>query len=225
MQIGAPELDAATAVLPISLTTPLSRYGGWLKRAEDVVLGLILILAFSPILLMIAILIKSTSSGPILFQQPRRGRDNIPFACFKFRTMYHGKRDPDCVQQTTQDDPRVTPVGKILRRRSLDELPQLFNVLIGDMSLVGPRPHAVGMHLDGILLPDLLPQYILRYHVRPGITGWAQINGWRGIVDTREKLEKRVEHDLHYIANWSLSLDLRILIGTFTCMLADERAY
>jgi len=222
MQIGAPELDAATVVLPLPTRT---RSNEWVKRSVDVVLGLALILMFSPILLAIAMAIKLTSAGPILFQQQRRGRNNVPFACFKFRTMYHGARDLNCAQQTTQDDPRVTPVGKFLRRRSLDELPQLFNVLIGDMSLVGPRPHAVGMHLNGILLPDLLPQYILRYHVRPGMTGWAQINGWRGIVDTQEKLEKRVEHDLYYIANWSLALDLRILAGTFTCMLADARAY
>jgi len=224
MQIGVPELDAATVVLPIPLPAQ-TRYNEWVKRIVDVVLGLTLILMFSPVLLIIAMAIKLTSGGPILFQQQRRGRDNVPFACFKFRTMYHGVRDLACVQQTTQDDPRVTPVGKFLRRRSLDELPQLFNVLIGDMSLVGPRPHAVGMHLDGVLLPDLLPQYIFRYHVRPGMTGWAQINGWRGIVDTQEKLEKRVEHDLYYIANWSLALDLRILAGTFTCMLADARAY
>ena len=225
MQLGASELDAtATAVMQISLPAS-SRYGAWIKRTEDVVLGICLIIAFSPLLLLIALAIKATSSGPILFQQQRRGRGDVPFACYKFRSMYHDQQDVHCTAQTSQNDPRVTPVGRILRRRSFDELPQLFNVLIGDMSLVGPRPHAVGMHLDGVPLPNVLDHYIFRYHMRPGMTGWAQVNGWRGIVDTREKLEQRVAHDLYYITNWSLGLDLRILARTFTCMLADERAY
>jgi len=221
-----PELDAsATAMMPVALTRPTTRYGRWAKRTEDVVLGVLLLIAFSPLLLLIAIAIKVTSSGPILFQQQRRGRADVPFACYKFRTMYHDQRDINCATQTAHNDPRVTPVGRFLRRRSFDELPQLFNVLIGDMSLVGPRPHAVGMHLDGVPLPNVLDHYIFRYGMRPGMTGWAQVNGWRGIVDTHEKLEQRVAHDLYYIANWSLALDLRILAATFTCMLTDERAY
>jgi lipopolysaccharide/colanic/teichoic acid biosynthesis glycosyltransferase len=226
MKIGEFGATAAASVaLPPVLQTPLSWQAEWVKRAEDLVLGLLLILAFSPVLFAIACAIKLTSRGPVLFRQQRRGRDNIPFACYKFRTMHHGQSDPGCRTQTVQDDPRVTAVGKFLRRRSLDELPQLFNVVAGDMSLVGPRPHAVGMHLDGTLLPEVLDDYILRYRIRPGMTGWAQVNGWRGIVDTREKLEKRVEFDLHYINHWSLGLDLRILARTFSCMIADERAY
>jgi lipopolysaccharide/colanic/teichoic acid biosynthesis glycosyltransferase len=123
------------------------------------------------------------------------------------------------------NDPRVTPVGRVIRRYSLDELPQLFNVMLGDMALVGPRPHALGTNLDGRLLHEISPNYYMRYKVKPGITGLAQVNGWRGILDSDDKLNKRLAHDLHYIANWSLLLDLRILLRTALCFTDNGGAF
>ena len=204
---------------------PISGFGGFVKRTLDVVMATSLVLMFSWLLLGIAIGIKATSHGPIVFRQERRGRNGTTFRCFKFRSMYVEETDFDSAVQTRVDDPRITPLGRFLRKHSLDELPQLVNVIIGHMSLVGPRPHALGTSLDGRLLHEAMPDYPLRYRVRPGLTGWAQVNGWRGIIDTQEKLEKRVEFDLHYIANWSPLLDLQILLRTFTCLFADERAY
>jgi lipopolysaccharide/colanic/teichoic acid biosynthesis glycosyltransferase len=196
-----------------------------MKRAEDVIFGCGIIVFLSWLLFLIAVAIKLTSRGPVLFRQQRRGRNGTTFHCYKFRTMHRECTDQDCAEQTQYNDPRITVIGKFLRKHSLDELPQLFNVIQGNMSLVGPRPHALGTAIDGVLLPDLNANYHLRYHIRPGLTGWAQINGWRGILDTCEKLDKRVEYDLHYIANWSLFLDLKILLRTFTCLFDDERAY
>lgn len=223
MDIGAPRLDAEIAPMPLSpaLTARQAR----IKRMEDVIIASLLIVIFCWMLLGIAFAVKLSSRGPVLFRQERRGHLNKNFGCLKFRSMYHDRTDPDCAEQTAKDDPRVTRVGRFLRKRSLDELPQLFNVIAGDMSLVGPRPHALGTALNGVLLPDAHPKYILRYRTRPGITGWAQVNGWRGNLDSEHKLEQRVAHDLHYIENWSLTFDLKILLRTFTCMMADERAY
>ena len=226
MDVGLPEQAASGPVtIPVLVTPPLSSAGGAVKRLEDILFGCAIIVLMSWLLLVIGVAIKLTSRGPVIFRQDRRGRHNSRFGCLKFRTMHHEWADQDCAEQTRPNDPRVTRIGKFLRRHSLDELPQLFNVIRGDMSLVGPRPHAFGTSIDGQLLPDLHEQYLLRYQMRPGITGWAQVNGWRGILDTQEKLEKRVEHDLYYTANWSLLFDIRILLRTFTCLLTDERAH
>lgn len=225
---AAPErLEAASvnaSLLSVALR-PFSVGEEMLKRFEDIVVGGTIILLMSWLLVIVALAIRVTSRGPVMFKQERRGRNGETFQCLKFRTMRHEHADLECTEQTRHNDPRVTLVGRFLRKHSLDELPQLFNVIAGDMSLVGPRPHALGTAIDGVLLPDLNPRYNLRYHMRPGMTGWAQINGWRGILDTPEKLEQRIEHDLHYIANWSLFLDLKILLRTFTCMFDDELAY
>ena len=139
--------------------------------------------------------------------------------------MYHSARDELCDKQTERGDRRVTQVGGFLRRHSLDEIPQLFNVLRGDMSLVGPRPHAINTNLHGRLLEDVVKNYALRHRVKPGITGWAQVNGWRGNVDTAEKLQGRIEHDIFYIENWSFFLDARIICRTISCIWRDDSAY
>lgn len=226
MDVGLPEQAASGPVgIPVLVSPPISGVGEVVKRIEDVVLGGVILILFSWLLLAIAIAIKLTSRGPVIFRQDRRGRYNSRFGCLKFRTMHHEWADQDCAEQTRLNDPRVTTIGKFLRRHSLDELPQLFNVIAGEMSLVGPRPHAFGTSVEGRLLPEISDQYLQRYQLRPGITGWAQVNGWRGILDTAEKLEKRVEHDLYYIANWSLLFDVRILFRTFTCLITDERAH
>lgn len=215
------------AYTPVVLVdaNPISGFQAVFKRGQDIVLGLLLVIMFSWLLLAIAVAIKVTSRGPIVFRQERRGRNGTTFRCFKFRSMYVEETDFDSAVQTRANDPRITPIGRFLRSHSLDELPQLVNVIIGHMSLVGPRPHALGTSLDGRLLHEAMVDYPLRYRVRPGLTGWAQVNGWRGIIDTQEKLEKRVEFDLYYIAHWSPYLDLQILLRTFTCLFADERAY
>lgn len=206
-------------------TFPLKRKR-WIiyKRVQDVVLALGLLAFLCIPLLCIALWIKWDSPGPIIFRQPRRGLNSTYFSCYKFRTMYHMFADPDARTQSGRNDPRVTRVGVILRRMSIDELPQLFNVLLGDMSLVGPRPHATATSIDGFLLADLADDYLLRYGVKPGITGWAQVNGWRGILDCEEKLQKRLEYDFYYISNWTPLLDLKILYRTLFCII-DRNAF
>lgn len=196
-----------------------------IKRLEDMVIGGLLVIGLSPVLLLLALLIRLNSPGPAIFRQERRGLHLKPFMCFKFRTMYVDQTDHDCHEQTSHGDPRVTRMGRFLRHHSLDELPQLFNVVIGHMSLCGPRPHARGTSVNGLPLEEVNAQYLSRYSVKPGITGWAQVNGWRGILDTEEKLAKRVEYDLHYIANWSVLLDMKILFMTIFCLFDDEGAY
>ncbi len=176
-------------------------------------------------MLLIALAIKLDSRGPVVFNQRRQGFNNEMFEVWKFRTMYEDMEDADCDVQTTKDDPRVTPVGWFLRKSSLDELPQLINVLRGDMSLVGPRPHAVATKAEGRLFNEVVDRYVSRHRVKPGITGWAQVNGWRGETDTIEKIQKRVEHDLYYIDNWSVWLDLTILFKTIAVLVKDENAY
>lgn len=203
----------------------MSRCGAVLKRTEDLVLGSTILILFSWLLLGIAMLIKLNTPGPVLFMQDRRGRNGKTFRCLKFRSMYDKDADHICRVQTCQHDPRVTPIGRWLRRHSLDELPQLFNVIVGHMSLVGPRPHALGTNIDGRLLHEIAEDYHLRYRVKPGITGWAQVNGWRGILDSEEKVRQRVVHDLYYIDNWSLLLDVKILLRTLMCLFDNERAF
>lgn len=201
---------------------PLAGWGAPLKRVEDIVLTSLLIALLTPLLLLIAFVIKLDSPGPTIFQQERHGFNNNRFLVFKFRTMCHVPNPDPNVPQARRNDPRVTRFGAFLRRTSLDELPQLFNVLRGDMSLVGPRPHATA-HNDKYAL--LIDGYLARHRVKPGITGWAQVNGWRGETETLEKMQRRLEHDLFYIANWSLLLDLKILLLTVPVIVRGTNAY
>jgi lipopolysaccharide/colanic/teichoic acid biosynthesis glycosyltransferase len=195
-----------------------------LKRGIDI-LGAVLGLALAPLVLLpVALAIWFDSPGPILFRQPRIGRDGRPFTMWKFRTMRHAP-EPRGLCQAVRNDPRVTHVGAWLRRTSLDELPQLINVLRGEMSLVGPRPHAPGTRAGGRLFEDVTPQYAARHRVKPGMTGLAQIRGWRGETDTEMKLLRRVAADLEYIETWSLGLDFAILLRTLPVVARMFNAY
>jgi len=186
--------------------------GAWslVKRVEDILLSTLILLMIALPLLLIAIAIKVTSPGPVLFRQRRYGLDGKPIMVWKFRSM-SVQENGDVVTQATRNDSRITPLGAFLRRTSLDELPQFFNVLRGDMSIVGPRPHAVAHNEQ---YRKQVAGYMLRHKVKPGITGWAQINGWRGETDTLDKMQKRVEFDLEYIEHWSLWLDMKIILLT-----------
>lgn len=186
------------------------------KRAVDVIGASVGLLLFAPLLIGIAIAIKATSPGPVFFRQKRYGYRNRRFWIFKFRTMYVHLGDHSGTQQTTACDPRVTPVGRILRKSSLDELPQLFNVLKGDMSLVGPRPHVPGMLAGGMLYEVLTPYYFQRHMMRPGVTGLAQVSGYRGSTVAPLSAIERLDYDLQYITRWSLWLDLLIIMRTAT---------
>ena len=204
---------------------PLTAVEVVLKRMEDLFLSCLVIVLTSPLLLAITIAIKLDSSGPVLFSQLREGHHNKAFKVWKFRTMYHEARDERAVQQTSRRDRRVTRVGRILRRFSLDELPQFINVVRGDMSVIGPRPHALGMTSVGLPMAQVLEGYAARLRLKPGITGWAQVNGCRGEIDSHEKLRRRVALDCYYIDHWSLFLDLRILVRTFGHLLFNSEAY
>jgi putative colanic acid biosynthesis UDP-glucose lipid carrier transferase len=193
----------------------------FIKRVEDVVLASILLLLLSPLLLAVALAVKLSSPGPVLFRQKRLGFNNNVIEVLKFRSMVHRPEEAGTPQATKQD-PRITRIGRFLRRSSIDELPQLLNVLSGDMSLVGPRPHALA-HNDQYAA--LIDNYLGRHRVQPGITGWAQVNGFRGETDTLDKMQRRVEHDLAYIDNWSILLDLRILLATAFSTAAYRNAY
>ncbi len=198
---------------------------GWnriFKGIEDRVLAMAGIIILSPLLLLVALAIKIDSKGPIFFKQRRLGFNNDEFSVLKFRSMSVIEDDPDSIAQATRKDPRVTRVGAIIRRTSLDELPQLFNVLRGEMSLVGPRPHAMAHNKQ---YAEIVDQYLGRHRVKPGITGWAQINGLRGETDTLEKMRQRVEYDLYYIDHWSLWFDLRILLLTPFVGFVNKNAY
>jgi putative colanic acid biosynthesis UDP-glucose lipid carrier transferase len=201
--------------------TPLNGLGGWAKRLEDIVLASLILVLVSAPMLVIALLIKLDSKGPVLFCQPRYGLNGKPISVWKFRSMRVMQTGSD-VPQAKANDPRVTRLGAILRRTSLDELPQFFNVLMGDMSVVGPRPHAV-VHNE--LYRAKIHGYMLRHKVKPGITGWAQVNGWRGETDSDEKMERRIEHDLEYINNWGLLWDLKIVWLTVFKRSAHQNAY
>ena len=201
---------------------PLSLYRNrLLKWMEDKILASIILILISPLMILIAIIIKLTSSGPVLFKQRRYGINGEPFVLYKFRTMTVCE-DGARVVQAKKNDPRVTFFGSFLRKTSLDELPQFINVLQGRMSIVGPRPHAVA-HNE--MYRKLIQSYMLRHKVKPGITGWAQVNGLRGEIDTMEKLQKRVEYDLYYISNWSLWFDLRIILLSIVKGFVSENAY
>jgi putative colanic acid biosysnthesis UDP-glucose lipid carrier transferase len=200
---------------------PFSEVQYVFKRCIDIFLSLLAVICLSPIMLVIALAVKLTSPGPILFKQRRYGLNGQEILVYKFRSM-RVTEDGDTVQQATKNDKRITPVGSFLRKSSLDELPQFINVLQGRMSLVGPRPHAVA-HNE--LYRKLISGYMLRHKVKPGITGWAQINGYRGETDTLEKMQQRINYDLEYLRNWSLSLDLQILVKTALVFLRDQNAY
>ncbi|WP_460193592.1 undecaprenyl-phosphate glucose phosphotransferase [Thermosynechococcus sp. FA-CM-4201] len=201
--------------------SPLTAYNAFMKRLEDLILGTVALVLLAPVMLLIALLIKLDSPGSIFFRQTRYGLDGRPIKVWKFRTMTVCE-DKGEIIQAKRNDQRITRIGKILRRTSLDELPQLFNVLKGEMSLVGPRPHATA-HDE--YYRQMIDHYIWRLKVKPGMTGWAQVNGWRGETDTVEKMQKRVEHDLFYIKNWSLSLDFCILWLTIWRGFIHKNAY
>lgn len=204
---------------------PISGTDAIVKRAEDLVLTLAILAVIWPILVLTAIAIRLDSPGPIFFRQPREGFNNRLFDVLKFRSMTHDSCETDGIRQATRGDKRVTRVGAFIRRTSIDELPQLLNVLKGDMSLVGPRPHAPSTRAGGRLFHEVVQTYAARHKVKPGMTGWAQVCGFRGETDTEDKLKKRVEHDLHYIENWSVGFDLYILFRTVFAVLAPKNAF
>lgn len=204
---------------------PITDWDMVAKRVFDIVFASAAILALFPVMVATAIAIRMESKGPILFRQKRYGFNNEIIDVLKFRSMFHEMADPDAKTVVTKGDPRVTRVGRFIRKTSIDELPQLFNVLAGHLSLVGPRPHAVNAHTDNKTWDDVVDGYFARHKVKPGVTGWAQINGWRGEVDTPEKIEKRVECDVYYIENWSILFDLKILFLTPFRLLNTENAY
>lgn len=207
------------------LDKPLSGWNYIIKTVEDKILGFFILALISPILLVIAALVKLDSPGPVFFRQKRYGFNNQLINMYKFRSMYVDKQDNNAAQLATKDDPRVTKLGRFLRRTSLDELPQFLNVLTGEMSIVGPRPHAMEAKAAGQLYEDVVFQYAARHKVKPGITGWAQVNGWRGETDTEEKIHKRVEYDIDYINRWSLFFDLTIILRTIFVVIKGQNAY
>ncbi|MDR3375831.1 MAG: undecaprenyl-phosphate glucose phosphotransferase [Ancalomicrobiaceae bacterium] len=204
---------------------PLADWDAVAKRGFDLVFGVLALIVAAPIMLGAAIAVKLDSKGPILFRQKRYGFNNEVVDVWKFRSMYTDMTDPDAKKVVTKGDPRVTKVGRFIRKTSIDELPQLFNVLAGSLSLVGPRPHALKGLTQNRLFEQVVDGYFARHKVKPGVTGWAQINGWRGEVDTPEKIRKRVEYDLYYIENWTLWFDFKILVLTPFRIIGQEGAY
>ncbi len=204
---------------------PLSGWDMIIKTIEDRVIAALAIIFLAPVMALVALAIRLDSKGPALFKQKRYGFNNELIEVYKFRSMYVEQSDRSAVKLVTKDDPRVTKVGRFIRKTSLDELPQLFNVLKGQLSLVGPRPHATQAKAADRLYTEVVDGYFARHKVKPGITGWAQVKGWRGETDTTEKIERRVEHDLYYIENWSLTFDLYILATTPLALLNTENAY
>ncbi|MEZ8027872.1 undecaprenyl-phosphate glucose phosphotransferase [Enterovibrio norvegicus] len=201
--------------------TPFNGLAAWTKRMEDIVLSILILLLISPVMLFVAAGVKLSSPGPIIFKQSRYGLDGRKIDVWKFRSMSVMDNGDD-VKQATKNDPRVTRFGAFIRRTSLDELPQFFNVLQGSMSIVGPRPHAVAHNEQYRAIVD---RYMLRHKVKPGITGWAQINGYRGETDTLDKMEKRIQFDLEYIQNWSLWMDIKIVFATVFKGFVGKTAY
>ena len=204
---------------------PFRDMNQFVKRAEDLTFSVLGLVLLSPVFLVAALLIRLTSPGPILFVQPRVGFNNETIPVFKFRTMYRDKTDVGARQTTTKNDPRVTPVGRVLRRLSIDELPQLLNVIQGNMSLVGPRPHGTEMMVGDRFYHEAVRGYAGRHRVKPGITGYAQVKGLRGEVRTIERAKRRVELDKYYVDNWSFWLDMYILCLTARAVLFDRDAY
>jgi len=204
---------------------PIADWDYVAKTLFDRIIGTLLLIAALPVMAVVALAIKLDSRGPALFKQNRYGFNNELIGIYKFRSMYVDQTDATAAKLVTKNDPRVTRVGRFIRKTSLDELPQLFNVVKGELSLVGPRPHAVHAKAQSRLYDQVVDGYFARHRVKPGITGWAQINGWRGETDTEEKIHRRVEHDLYYIENWSVMFDLYILLRTPLALLRHESAY
>ena len=197
-----------------------------MKWLFDKIIGSLVLICVAPIMLLIAIAIKLDSKGPVFFEQRRYGFNNKFVEIYKFRSMYAEATDANASKLVTKGDPRVTRVGRFIRKTSLDELPQLLNVVfIGNMSLVGPRPHAIQAKAAEHHYDEAVDGYFARHRVKPGITGWAQINGWRGETDSREKILRRVEHDLYYIENWSILFDFYIVLRTPFALIRGEGAY
>lgn len=204
---------------------PITDWDSVAKRIFDIIFSLIGIIVFSPIMLLTAIAIKLDSRGPVFFKQKRHGFNNEVIEVLKFRSMYHEQSDFTAKVTVSRNDPRVTRVGRFIRKASIDELPQFFNALMGSLSLVGPRPHAVSAVSHNLLYNEVVDGYFARHRVKPGVTGWAQINGWCGEIDNAEKIRMRTEFDLYYIENWSLWFDLKILFLTPIRLLNTENAY
>ncbi|WP_294267792.1 undecaprenyl-phosphate glucose phosphotransferase [Propionivibrio sp.] len=201
--------------------SPFAGSSGLLKRSSDIVLSLLILTLIIPLLLCIAIAVKLTSPGPVIFKQRRYGLDGKEILVYKFRTMTVCE-DGNAIKQAQKNDSRFTPLGRFLRKTSMDELPQFINVLQGDMSIVGPRPHAIA-HNE--MYRKLIKGYMIRHKVKPGITGWAQVNGFRGETETLDKMQGRIDLDLDYLRNWSLSLDLQIIFKTILVVFKDQTAY
>jgi len=204
---------------------PLEGWDAIGKRAFDIVFSGVVLLAATPLFLLLAGLIKIESRGPVLFKQKRYGFNNEIIDVYKFRSMRQEFADPDAKKLTERDDPRVTRFGRFMRRTSLDELPQMLNVLRGEMSIVGPRPHAIRTTAGGKMCEDVVDRYSRRHRVKPGVTGWAQVNGYRGTMQDEEHLQKRIEHDLYYINNWSPWLDFKILAMTLWIVVGGRNSY
>jgi Undecaprenyl-phosphate glucose phosphotransferase len=205
---------------------PIADWDVVMKWLFDKIVGITALIALSPVMALTALAIKLDSRGPVLFKQKRYGFNNDLIEVYKFRSMRVEDSDATAAKLVTKGDPRVTRVGRFIRKTSLDELPQLFNVVFkGNLSLVGPRPHAVNAKAEARRYDEAVDGYFARHRVKPGLTGWAQINGWRGETDTHEKIQNRVEHDLYYIENWSVLFDLFILLRTPFALLNTESAY
>ena len=204
---------------------PLEGWEAIGKRFFDILFAAVVLLAATPLFLLLAVMIKLESRGPVLFKQRRYGFNNEVIEVYKFRSMKQEFADPDAKKLTERDDPRVTRLGKLMRRTSLDELPQMLNVLRGEMSVVGPRPHALRTTAGGKMCEDVVDRYSRRHRVRPGVTGWAQVNGYRGTMQDEEHLRKRIDHDLYYINNWSPWLDLKILAMTLWIVVGGRNSY
>ncbi|WEX78567.1 undecaprenyl-phosphate glucose phosphotransferase [Sinorhizobium numidicum] len=204
---------------------PIADWDSVAKRCFDIFFSIVALVLLWPVMLAAAVAVKVTSPGPIIFKQHRHGFNNETIEVYKFRSMYTHMSDPTARNAVTKGDPRVTPVGRFLRKSSIDELPQIFNVLKGELSLVGPRPHAVLAQTQDRSYSDVVEGYFARHRVKPGVTGWAQINGWRGEIDNDEKIRFRTAFDLFYIENWSLLLDLKILFLTPFRLLNTDNAY
>jgi putative colanic acid biosysnthesis UDP-glucose lipid carrier transferase len=202
--------------------SPFYGVNSWLKRAEDLLVASLFLLVSLPLMLIIALGVKVSSPGPVFFKQRRYGLDGKEITIYKFRTMTVCEDGAENFTQVKKDDSRVTRFGAFLRRISLDELPQLVNVLQGSMSIIGPRPHPLALNSQ---FRQHVPRYMLRHKIKPGLTGWAQVNGWRGETDNINKMEMRVAHDLDYLTNWSLWLDLKILFRTVWVVFKDRNAY
>jgi Undecaprenyl-phosphate glucose phosphotransferase len=208
------------------LDKPITNWDVVIKWLSDKIIGSLLLVAAAPVMLIAALAVKLDSRGPVFFKQKRYGFNNELIEVYKFRSMYVDQCDATASVQVTKKDARVTRVGAFLRKTSIDELPQLFNVALkGNLSLVGPRPHAIHTKAENRLCDEAVDGYFARHRVKPGITGWAQVNGWRGETETLEKMERRVEHDLYYIENWSVMFDLYILARTPIAVLHTNNAY